>query len=138
MTVYVLSAGCYSDRSIYGIFSSLEALEAGKAKFGQNHHDDWNDPEEHEVDEILSFERGPTWTCRIQLKTGKTDEYAKGESLRHPQRCEYSETTPGFYDPHVFVVSPISYKHACKVAIEKRQEWLRTNQATPATTELQS
>ena len=141
MKVYVLSSGEYSDWTIEGIFSSLESLEAGKTKIIEHNGyttGHFNDPDEYELNEILSLESGPTFGASIYCESGEMFNIGPLSSLlRHP-----SEATSAIWDATrytrgkprkwaIAVKSPISVEHAVKIATEKRQEWLR-NQATVA------
>ncbi len=130
MKVYMLTSGCHSDRSNDGVFSSLEALEAGKKILGGT---DYNEPEEWEVDEILGNTVGPVAWVDISCETGEIREVSRSEyqALRHPGRCEVHLLKPG-REWVIMVKSPRSIDHAIKVAVEKRQEWLRTRAINPA------
>jgi hypothetical protein len=115
MTVYVLSTGSYSARSIVGIFSSRDT--------------------EYEVDQLVDQRYGPVYAANIELETGTLldEPYSTYETLRNPESCVVANwTNPRTGKPSLKVWSPISPDHARKVAVEKRQEWLRTNQPTPA------
>lgn len=127
MKVYVVFDGQYSDRYVFGIFSTKEkAAEVGS-----------DDIEEHELDTLVGHSVGPVYKTRICLDDGEVmnDEppsWYKGEgtetSIRHRAKAVVNYS-PWLFDGErrdSFVVrSPISYEHAIKVAVESRQKWIR-------------
>lgn len=132
MKVYVLSIGEYSGWSIIGIFSSLEALGEAKAKLVGDGEDEYNGPDEYELDELLSHERGPSFVTCINCETGKLFyEDSRADCLRHPGHCQVDVWHYGYKEWMIRVISPVSAEHANKVATEKRQEWLRVHAIAP-------
>ena len=113
--IYVVTEGEYSDYGIRAVFSTrlradryVAVLESGARV------------EEYALDEWVGAQRGPQWTCVIDLKSGVLSSRRLGRWLRHPRRCEIF---PGA--SFIRVVSPVSAAHAQKVAVEERQRWLR-------------
>lgn len=133
MKVYVLSYGEYSGWHIEGIFSSLEALEKGKAKLIGDGKDVYNDPDEYELDEIFDHEAGPTFVASIKCETGELFNLLRLDDnrLRHPKRCYVDVWHANYKEWIIRVISPVSAEHANKVAVEKRQEWLRVHSISP-------
>lgn len=133
MKVWVLTSGEYSDYRIEGIFSSREAAERILLRArADKYATEFNDPEGYEVDALADHTYGPSFRMLMRLDTGEAMEgYTSSPELRHPGRCEVEFRDIAWSrDEHavpcVCVTSPISREHAVKVAVEKRQEWLRT------------
>jgi hypothetical protein len=117
--VYLLTEGDYSDYHIYGIFSTRAAAEEIAAESPDL------EIEEYELDALVGKSYGPVWRAVIFKQDGRMPyEPSKYRMIRHP-----TGVIVGEYDQHFVVDSPISAEHAVKVAIEKRQGWLR-NRAT--------
>lgn len=143
MKVYLVTSGCYSDDAVDGVFSSRELAEKMMYIGG---FESYNDIEEKELDDqsLLkvgdNYEIGPTFSVRIYLESGQLEKISSMDSkakYRHPMHCiencreeprdiEYRLGPNVHVDGYIIMISPISYEHAQKVAIEKRQEWLRT------------
>jgi hypothetical protein len=140
MKVYVLTSGEHSDYRVEGVFSSEDAARRFTEKFPKGEFDDWNDPIEHEVDEPLDHEMGPSWTVKINLESGEIkDPFPAHETRhrRHPSACEVHECwwmgSPPTPAGELSVRSPTSREHAVEVAVERRQEWLRARETKGAT-----
>ncbi len=132
-TVYLLTAGEHSDYRVIGAFSSQDRLEAA---IKSCERDRFNSVEEHEVDEIPEDACGPAFLTTIDLENGSVRQ--RHETWPQPRKadgaCKISIVS--LYGPSgpscVHVVSPVSADHATKIAIEKRQEWLRTGEIVGA------
>jgi hypothetical protein len=120
--VYVLTQGKFSDCHIIGIFSTSEVAE--KVRAGAT--DTSVQVEERTLDAVADLELGTVWHANIRLDDGSAYQRYEEERFRHP-----TETAILFYHDFtnvpliIEVRSPISAEHAVKVAVEKRQEWLR-------------
>jgi hypothetical protein len=116
--VYLLTEGEYSDYHIHGIFSTRAAAAEVAA----------GDPdleiEPYELDALVEHRYGPVWRAVIYKEDGAALAPYEFRAIRHPMGVVANEFDTGFC-----VDSPISAEHVVKVAIEKRQEWLR-NRAT--------
>lgn len=140
MKIYLVTSGCYSDYGVDGIFSSRELAEKMMYIGG---FESYNDIEEVELDDpsLLEvdahYEIGPIFVSRIYENGGLEEcgHLASVKKYRHPERCKfvYTEGYDWEYNGkrhhnewHILVYSPISQEHANKVAVEKRQEKLRT------------
>lgn len=141
MKVWLLTSGSYSDYSVMGVFSSLENLEKAKAEFLNGGSGDCNDPEEFEVDGMLELRSVPVWKASIDEDGRICDEmYGQGgiyfrNPREHVVRCHDnacieqrnpSDRSGGRWGWMCYTESAESLDHAKKLAIEKRQEWLRT------------
>lgn len=128
-TVWVLSTGEYSDCRDVGVFSTKErALDAMASRM--NRMD--NDPEEFELDAIPGarresrYSRGPVYACSIRIDNGTIYPEDQMDWYRDVAATKV-EAMGVLSDPHMIrVESPASAEHAEKVAIEKRQEFMRT------------
>jgi len=129
-SVWVLTEGSYSDFSIRGVYSSEENARAVMAERKKtDRYCDFNDPEEWELDGDIEFVSGPIFGVYIELESGfgrRQEPRYTGHCVRHPERCNVTEPFGDGEKLSLFVASPISYEHAEKVAIEERQEWLRS------------
>lgn len=123
--VYVLTEGSYSDYHIVGIFSTL----AGAEKVRSGSTDTSVQVEEWTIDADTELEWGTVWHADIRLGDGLARQRYEEQRFRHPaetvvQICHDCANAPFIIE----VRSPISAEHAMKVAVEKRQEWLRTKE----------
>jgi hypothetical protein len=116
--VYLLTEGEYSDYHIHGIFSTWAAAAEVAASAPDL------EIEEYALDELVGHRYGTAWRAVIYKEDGAMLAPHKFLAIRHP-----TGVVVGEYDTHFCVDSPISAEHAVKVAIEKRQGWLR-NRAT--------
>lgn len=134
-TVYLVSHGEYSDYTIDGVFSSEEKAQAYIDAFPDSQIQRYGESRGIEplvVDECVGHEWGHTHECRISCKSGEIDRdwTHSHREMRHPTECEIDEYDHED-DHYICVESPISMDHAKKVAVEKRQEWLRVKNLTP-------
>lgn len=131
--VYLLTTGTYSDFKVLGAFSSQEKLnEAVDPRTKEAHNPPYN-VHVFELDSLPSQSFGPVYRVSIHLPSG---EFRDGDDVYYCYRAPNGpsgvswlapwEHMPKEYSETVNVRSPISLEHAQKVAIEKRQEWLRT------------
>lgn len=130
--VYLLTDGCYSDFHVVGVFSTKARADEAMANLrartdGRGGGDE--DVEEYELDALVGFRRGPVYTATIEEESGEVHETGWGgqEGFRHPEAAAVSRPGGG----RIYVTSPLSIDHATKVAIEKRQEWLRKRGMEP-------
>jgi hypothetical protein len=127
---FIVTAGSYSDYSIYGVFSSREnaqvyidaRIENGLG-FG-----DTPDIEEWEIDAGLRERSHTRWFVGMFLDDGAICEAVKSSE----QFCDPVNAIDGIarvpcYNnrPIVRVQSVDSAEHAMKLAVEARQKWLR-------------
>ena len=122
-SVFVLSYGCYSDETIFGIFSTKEAAKEVVAKSDGGY--EWNDPIEFTLDEHVGAFCANGYHVVIDLVTG--------EAWRRFESREFfpsGGTLVSVHENAAFVCSPESYEHATKVAVEQRQRWLREQAQT--------
>jgi hypothetical protein len=123
-TVYVVTAGCYSDYRIEGVFSTREGADRFAAEFG----DDANPIEEFEVDGRAAESRQTIYWVRVDL-----DGSAGGDRATHEvTTARYTKVDQCGWGTDRSPVcwwgqSAVSRDHALKLAIEARQAWLRNN-----------
>lgn len=118
MKVYVATKGEYSDYRIVGVFSTQDKADECISKLERP-----TSVIEYEVDEMASAKEIPVYRCYIELTAdGKLVDLGSMEEFRAPRSVEV-ETYPA--SQRIYVSSAVSREHAEKVAIEKRQEWLR-------------
>lgn len=121
--VYLFTTGRYSDYCVEAVFTTKEKAEQASLLYRGG--DQANDIEEYELDpqleDVSSYEIGNLYQTTIYYSSGDTlGERTLTNILRHPSRCEIID-----HDWMITVRSPISEEHSQKVAIEKRQEFLR-------------
>lgn len=131
MKVYLLTEGSYSDESVVGIFSNLENAKRIYDEYRRLEHGEINDPREYELDELISPQAGPVFTVYMSLKNGEVISQCENPpSIRDPHGCDVDIFAYGS-DHRIVVKSPVSAEHAMKVAVEQRQEWLRSRSIAP-------
>lgn len=115
MKVFIVFEGEYSDRRPVGVFSSEEkAAELG-------------------LDDIEEFELDAITDKRWMLMYGAVIRLADGEVIRRGRRGP-GMTPAGFRGEAkishetAWALSVESEDHALKLAVEKRQEWLRARE----------
>lgn len=141
MKIYLVTKGSYSDKMNCAVFSTKElAQEYIDKKKDFEEYEDYNDIEEYEVDDPLAIDLviKDFWTVTIFIKDGLILE---GCGQRNMKRWRLTEKYPvnrnitanidtyGNWgnDPFITITSYISLEHAKKLAVEKRQEYLRKN-----------
>jgi len=113
MKVYIVTRGCYSDYGIETVFSTRKLAELYQSEL----RDSTSDILEMEVDGEVGFVRRKCFYASIDLKTGDVvGEY---------QDSRMASPTLRSQGDGVQVCSFVSAEHARKLAVEKRQEWLR-------------
>lgn len=124
--VYLLTDGCYSDFHVVGVFSTKAGADEAMANLrartdGRGGGDEA--VEEYELDALVGFRYGPIHAVEIETEGGEIREAGwRGRTgFRHPEAAVVV-VPPGW---RIVVESPLSIEHATKVAVEKRQEWLR-------------
>jgi hypothetical protein len=123
--VYVLTEGKFSDNHIIGIFSTREGAE--KVRAGST--DTSVKVEEWTLDAVTDLEWGTVWHADIRLGDGLARQRYEEERFRHPAAADVRFYHDYANAPFIIEVrSPVSAEHALKVAVEKRQEWLRTKE----------
>lgn len=127
--VYLVSERSYSDHYTEGIFSTREGAQGYIDQAGLG---DGRGIEEYTLDAMVGWEMGPVWVYVIALDDGEIfREYPERRpQVRHPTAAVCSDLS-SYQDgrARLRVESPISADHARKVAVERRQEWLRTQEA---------
>jgi hypothetical protein len=127
MAVYVVTAGCYSDYRIEGIFSTSEKAERFKAELDN----DANDVEEWELDELQEHAQRTVWTVDLDSDGNVVGEITNRKSLVAPRFSEsYSRAVAAWNGVRYSGCSAVSEDHALKVAAEARQAHLRGVPAT--------
>ena len=127
MTVYIVTAGEYSDYGISSVFSTKELAETYANEFNKIHpYESPTSVEEWEVDQDVEIRCVKTWVCRLDLKTGDCYTEHEGVGLARPGRKGYV-VRYGLQgkDADVAATSYESAAHARKLAIEDRQAYLR-------------
>jgi hypothetical protein len=122
MKVYLLTVIEACDYCVKGIFSTREGAE----KIGAYCKDP--EVEEWDLDGAIDHEVGTTWHVSINLDDGTLWRSFTEEGLRHPEATTVTPCRAVAGGPFctVHATSPICAEHALKVAVEKRQEYLRT------------
>jgi hypothetical protein len=135
--VYAVTAGCYSDYHIEGIFSTRERAE----KFHASVEDSDKLIEEYTLDARIDWVARDAWATTMYIADGRISE-----PFHH--QCEYGEMAPpnvklrsvhhtcieqtgGNSLDWVEVQSYVSQAHADKVAAEIRQAILRERFTNP-------
>jgi hypothetical protein len=127
-TVFVVTAGDYSDYRLEALFSTQALAEAWLEEKRQC---EWglDSPQIDEwvVDEEAGMVATPVFIAQIQLASG--DLYpGTGKELFRPKeraRVYWYTAAPAVEHRTVRALSAVSAEHAAKVAVEKRQAWLR-------------
>lgn len=134
--IYLVTSGSYSDYGIRGAFSSAEIAQStiDKAKIAEQHWASDAGIEEYEIDTMTEFEPVSSWCVGIDLKTGELKgAYRIGDpdmessiTFEKTFRSDTSEKTLSF-DGRMRkrVRSTVSFEHACELAVEWRQGYLR-------------
>lgn len=141
MKVYVVERGCYSDRYVSGVFSSLEMAEADIALRTEGKRSTWNsegDVTEYEMDEEVGDVKRPLWRAYIDLDTGEIKlmgshmHYGKpSERSQAPKENDCRASTQmspwGWHFGRLYgeAYSFVSQEHAVKLAVEFRQLRMR-------------
>jgi hypothetical protein len=115
-TAYVITSGSYSDYGISGVFSTKEKAE----EFVSNNQCDDYDIEEWSINELEGQTHKTVWTCHLNKETGDV-EFANEFKIL----CDKRYTASEVYKEFIKGESSVSAEHARKLAVEKRQEWLR-------------
>lgn len=143
-TAFIVTAGCYSDHGIHGVFSSKKAAQkfiekASAAKASETDDSYVGDVywvgddtriEEWPLNEGGSHEVLTYWQVGMLLDSGKVVEgphQSRKFGLKFGHRIvQFGVKVPAYKDsPIVRVESCRSADHALKLAADKRHEWLR-------------
>lgn len=119
-TAYVITSGRYSDYSINSVFSTRDKAEKFIADNPNQGRYDKLEIEEWEIDELEGHTPKTVWFCNLTKSTGDVTRTWEGE-----QSCSKRYTEIGSNQYNVWAHSSVSAEHAQKLAIEKRQEYLR-------------
>ena len=137
--VYVITEGLYSGYRIHGVSLTNEGAEKA-IEFAKRAGEYWApdaDVDIWEEDELLTYRRVKSWQVGLRLFDGLLVEPSSGLAdnceritFEKPFRSRV-EQFKFYLDNHtiVRVRSTVSFEHAVKVAVEKRQKWLRSNAA---------
>jgi hypothetical protein len=128
-TIYLVTAGCYSDYGIHACFSTRERAEAYLEALIQTGERDAQ-IEDWVLDEVQAVACRNQYQGLMQLTTGVWEPrtvYVSKVLVPSSRRgsCHWlkSRDKPG-YDA-VFVTSYVGSEHAQKLGAEARQAWLR-------------
>jgi len=127
MVLYVVTDGDYSDYHIEGVFSTAEEARDYVSQFAYP-----PSVEEWTLDELAGAVMGPVYSVQIDLVTGEIRRQHEERKVRRPDGpCIvhgpwYERGVPRL----LRVESPVSTDHALKVAVERRQQWLRERSPT--------
>ena len=124
MKVWVLSRGSYSDRSVYGVCSSLEAAEKVmktiQPNASENDWGGWNDPEEYELDHLYTKAQlgHKLFFIRMKPHTGDLLEAHEEDGLYgHDYNDDHGTDIRGNWCWHLWAES---LDHAVKICGERR------------------
>lgn len=120
-TIYIVTSGDGSDgdgREVQAVFSTHEKADLFINGDSSGH---WN-IDKWELDDREDESVKTIWVCTLHLETG--DIVSEHSYSRVCGKC-YTKTTVGSL--YAWGHSSISRDHACKLAAEKRQEYLREN-----------
>jgi hypothetical protein len=126
MKVWLATAGCYSDFSVIGVFSTRKAAE----EVSRMSHDG-NNPACYEVDELEGGSRKDKFYCHLEMKTGKVVNQGVTQGYQVVPKNTRVGSPAYLFGPvpqHNTIINAESYvsaKHALKLAIEYRQKLLR-------------
>ncbi len=128
--IFLVTAGCYSDFSIYGAFSTKENAQAyiDKRIADGNGFGDAANIEEWGIDAGLKEKKHLRYFVGMFLDDGAVIEGPHTqESFGIPANSIDGITAVPFHKnrPLVRVISIKSAEHAMKLAVEARQKWLR-------------
>ena len=133
---YVVTAGCYSDYGIYGVFSTKKKAETYISR-GKAVNEYWAseaDIEEWIVDENMKMTQHTLWQVGMLLDDGSVVENYVSDRFSIPcnKVVQLGVCIPFYQNrPIVRVHSVKSEKHALKLAVEARQGWLREQALVP-------
>jgi hypothetical protein len=146
--IFIVTSGCYSDYSIYGVFSTRKKAQELIDRVRSFKDEDgysllyWAadaDIEEWPLDELLSHTRQTYWSCGIRMDNGAIVESHGNprQTFERPFRSEVTQhavSIPAYGGEKVSRVrSTVSMEHAIKVAAEDRQKFLRESAAKAGT-----
>jgi hypothetical protein len=142
--VYLVWSGEYSSKDVEGVFSTREAAEAFAAEVDKQ--DGSSYVEEKDLDGRAGERVLPQWTTFIGCESGATTApevrcslpsraFPEAGTYRVDHRIiwGFARKYPQISDsePVICARSDVSADHALKLAVEKRQEWLRTRDLQP-------
>jgi hypothetical protein len=132
-TVYLVWQGSYSDRRVEGVFSTRDGAEDFLISADMIRGDEAVDVEEWAVDELVGARPVTLHRVGINLDSGELAPWGAQTVLIVPRIGCFidgpKERGGTIKAPWLHVSSPVSREHAVKVAVEKRQEWLRARAA---------
>ena len=136
MRVYVVTTGSYSDYSIKGIFSTRKRAQRYIDRCLENsdvvYYTEFNDIEEWTLDEKEKEREYTEYSAALFIDNG-SPEYPPSQRSTWgiPKSSVYvAEHVPIYKGRGVVrAASHKSAAHAMKLAVEKRQEWLRNKDA---------
>ena len=131
MIIYLVTSGSYSDYSIEGVFSSEDKAKAYVQQANAKSYSTDRSIEEWTVDENENLRCMEVWRCQLEaqsnyFKANPTMPTSRSQRVLWPEgkRSEIQMWGRG-YEKVIDTFSAVSPEHAVKLAIEKRQEWLR-------------
>jgi hypothetical protein len=126
-TVYLVWQGSYSDRRVEGVFSTRDRAEDFLISADMIRGDEAVNVEEWAVDKLVGARPVTLHAVGINLDSGEMAPWGAQVTLIVPgSGCIIVGPEERGGSPWLHVSSPVSREHAVKVAVEKRQEWLRT------------
>ena len=126
-TIYVVTAGDYSDYHIEGVYSTKEKARLAVKLFGL---DDFNDEniEEWKLDETLPHPKG-MWFYVVEMNEEGDVNETKIENAKYAENFIKDRWRPYGDDVHIdFYMWAKDEKHAIKIANEMRIQLIANNQ----------
>lgn len=115
--IYIVTDGDYSEYSICAVFSTKAKADAYTERCGGR-------VEKWIIDEHEGWIMRPYYCCRINLDSGEVDFQWTLNELASPT-ARVPRTRP-FVNRQVAIgYSYVGADHARKIAVERRQEWIR-------------
>ena len=125
--IWIVTQGCYSDYHIVGAFTSHSLAKIIASKIG-GEAEEW-DLDHHEQNQIADKN---LYRVLINKKTGKLRRRISLSQVYNYDRkltsCHDAQDEPTYLDIQCWARSP---EHAYKIAVEQRQDWLKSLERTP-------
>lgn len=134
--VFLLTAGCYSDKRILGIFSSLEMADAVKRRLDEPSENesvykcyDTNDIESYTLDEFAELGSKDYWFWTVDMGRDGTVHLASKEpdDTVFPYAMPYNGVKYTYTNGLLFTVCARNQEHAIKIVNERRAMLIAAN-----------